>query len=55
MKNKFSIAMSLAVMMAMQLGHVRHGSPSAGRSQFNALARMRAQVVLPVPRGPVNR
>ena len=30
-------------------------SPSARRSQLSALARMRALVVLPTPRAPVNR
>jgi hypothetical protein len=35
--------------------HVQSGSPSTGDSQFRALARMRADDVLPVPRGPLNR
>ena len=32
-----------------------HGSPSTGASQLSALARMRADDVLPVPRGPLKR
>ena len=32
-----------------------HGSPSTGASQLSALARMRAEDVLPVPRGPLKR
>ena len=35
--------------------HSQHGSPSTGRSQFRTLARMRADDVFPVPRGPLNR
>ena len=31
------------------------GSPSTGASQLSALARMRAEEVLPVPRGPLKR
>ena len=31
------------------------GSPSTGASQLSALARMRAEDVLPVPRGPLKR
>jgi hypothetical protein len=38
-----------------QLSHSPHGSPEIPRSQFSALARMRAVVVLPLPRGPANR
>ena len=42
--------------IATQLSHSPHGSPSAPRLvQFSALARMRAVVVLPVPRGPEKR
>jgi hypothetical protein len=42
--------------MAPQFSQTPHGSPSAPRfRQFSALARMRAVVVLPVPRGPENR
>ncbi len=32
-----------------------HGSPSIGFSQLSTLARMRADEVLPVPRGPLKR
>ena len=32
-----------------------HGSPSTAASQLSALARMRAEDVFPVPRGPLNR
>ena len=32
-----------------------HGSPPVGFSQLSALARMRAVVVFPVPRGPLNK
>jgi hypothetical protein len=40
----------------MQEWHVLQASPSAaGFSQLMALARMRAQVVLPTPRGPQNK
>ncbi len=35
--------------------HSQHGSPSCGFSQLSTLARIRAEVVLPVPRGPENR
>ena len=31
------------------------GSPSTGASQLSALARIRAEDVLPVPRGPLKR
>ena len=42
--------------MATQFSQVPSGSPSAPRSrQLSALARMRAVVVLPVPRGPEKR
>ena len=37
-----------------QAGHLPQGLPSTGFSQLTALARMRAQVVLPVPRVPMN-
>ena len=41
---------------ALQLSHSPHASPSAvGFMQLMALAKMRAQVVLPTPRGPQNR
>ena len=32
-----------------------HGSPSTGAAQLSALAKMRADDVFPVPRGPLNR
>src|SRR5580693_4511498 len=35
--------------------HTPQGSPSTGASQLRALARMRAEDVLPVPRGPLKR
>ena len=41
--------------IATQLAHSLHASPSLGFSQLSALARMRAVVVLPVPRGPEKR
>jgi hypothetical protein len=41
--------------IAMQLSQTPHASPSTGFSQFNALARIRAVVVFPVPRGPEKR
>jgi hypothetical protein len=34
---------------------VPSGSPSTGFSQFSTFARIRAAVVLPVPRGPLSR
>ena len=40
--------------MPRQAAHLPQGLPSTGCSQFTALARMRAQVVLPVPRVPIN-
>ena len=42
--------------IAKQLEHSLQGAPSAWRfSQFNDLARIRAVLVFPVPRGPVNK
>ena len=38
-----------------QEAQVPSGSPSCGFSQLSTLARMRAAVVLPVPRGPLSR
>ena len=35
--------------------HIPHGSPSAGAAQLSALARIRAEDVLPVPRGPAEQ
>src|SRR5213079_2340922 len=47
------------VQMRVHESHAPHGSPAtpldARRSQFNAIARMRAAVVFPTPRGPANR
>ena len=41
---------------ALQFSHSLQASPSAvGDEQLMALAKMRAQVVLPTPRGPQNR
>ena len=40
---------------ARQEGQWPHGSPSSGAAQLSTLARMRADDVLPVPRGPLNR
>ena len=40
----------------VQLSQMPHGSPSSLRSaQFKAIARTRASVVLPTPRGPQNK
>jgi hypothetical protein len=41
--------------IAMQLPQRLQGSPSSGASQLTALARIRAVLVLPVPRMPVKR
>ena len=41
--------------MPRQAAHSLHGSPFTGCSQLTARARIFAQVVLPVPRVPVNR
>ena len=41
--------------IALQFGHVSHGSPSATLGQLTALATIRASEVLPVPRGPTKR
>ena len=40
---------------ARQTAHSPQGEPFTGRSQLTARAKMRATVVLPVPRGPVKR
>ena len=41
---------------ALQLSHSLHASPSVvGFKQLIALAKIRAQVVLPTPRGPQKR
>ena len=39
----------------LQLAHARQGFPSTGCRQLTAFARIFEQVVLPVPREPVNR
>ncbi len=44
-----------AVLDALADSHTPHGSPFWGSRQFAAFARILAQVVLPVPREPVNR
>ena len=41
--------------IALQLLHVRQGSPSCRFSQLIAFAKIFATVVLPVPRLPQNR
>jgi hypothetical protein len=45
----------LPLSMLIQAEHVPHGVGVTPISQFNALERMRAIVVLPTPRVPVNR
>jgi hypothetical protein len=35
--------------------HVPHGSPSSSFGQLSAFARIRADDVFPVPRGPLKR
>jgi hypothetical protein len=39
--------------IVLHIGHLLQGSESNGFSQFKALARILAVVVLPTPRGPV--
>jgi hypothetical protein len=46
---------SLPLSAARQRSHAPHGSGVGPRSQFRHLAKMRASVVLPVPRGPAKR
>jgi len=41
--------------MLRQALHLLQGFPFSGFKQFTAFARILAQVVLPVPREPVNR
>ena len=41
--------------LVMQLSHLQQGSPFCGFSQFIALAKILASVVLPTPRGPTKR
>src|ERR1044071_1181753 len=45
----------LPATISLQLLHSSQGVTVGPFSQFNALAKMRAVVVLPVPRGPTNR
>ena len=45
----------LSWLTATQFSQVSSGSPSDGLRQFRALANMRAEDVLPTPRGPVKR
>src|SRR5438270_3919865 len=47
--------MSLPAAMSMQGPQTPHGSGVGPFSQFSARARMRADVVFPQPRGPVNK
>ena len=42
-------------MIATHESHIPHGSGVGPFSQLSAFARIRAVLVLPVPRGPVNR
>ena len=48
-------SMMLPSSMPRQAGHLPQGLPSTGCSQLSALASIFAQVVLPVPRVPMNR
>ena len=41
--------------ISIQDVQVSQGSPSTGASQLSAFAKIRADEVLPVPRGPLNR
>ena len=50
-----STSRKLPFSMPTQEGHWQQGSPSTGCSQLTALAKILAQVVLPVPRVPVKR
>ena len=50
-----STSRKLPFSMPRQEGQAQQGLPSTGCSQFTALARILAQVVLPVPRVPVKR
>ena len=45
----------LPCVISMHEVQVPQGSPSTGASQLSALARMRAEDVFPVPRGPLKR
>ncbi|CAB5000129.1 unannotated protein [freshwater metagenome] len=49
-------SVNVPALIPVQLIHASHGSPSAPRSrQLRAFARIRALVVLPVPRGPESK
>ena len=39
----------------MHESHSQHGSPSMALVQLSTLAKIRADDVLPVPRGPLNK
>ena len=41
--------------MLMQISHLPQGDAPGETGQFTALASRRAMVVLPTPRGPLNR
>ena len=45
----------LPAAIVRQFSHSPHGSPETPAPQLRALARIRAVVVLPLPRGPANR
>jgi hypothetical protein len=48
--------MDVPAVISTHDGHALQGSPSSPRAvQLRALARSRADVVLPVPRGPEKR
>ena len=42
-------------LIALQLAHWLHGSPSCKSKQFTAFAKILAELVFPVPLGPQNR
>ena len=46
---------ALPSLIAVQVRHSLHGSPSRGSRQLTAFASMRAVLVLPVPLGPQKR
>ncbi len=48
-------SISVPAVIALQCSHSMHGWLFSPLSQFRALARMRATVVLPVPLGPANK
>ena len=49
------VDMSLSASISVHAAHLPHGVAVMPVSQFNALAMMRASVVLPTPRVPVKR